>query len=177
MLPDTHLPASLSLGADPAPPLPSPGFAMASQPQPLRPAVPCASATGTGLVAGSPEKGLCPRGRGICWSGRRRGSPLQRCRAGAQVLFQAWCGHGAPLTRRFSRRQCSPQAACPAQTPGAAQASRACQAHPAAPTTWAAAPRAALRREDEPPGGAPALRQRGQCGGAPPAPFLHPPLT
>ncbi|KAM6133376.1 LOW QUALITY PROTEIN: 182 kDa tankyrase-1-binding protein [Phoenicopterus ruber ruber] len=50
-------------GADPAlhPPSPGPCFAMASQPQPLRPALPCASATaagGAGLAAGSPEKGL-----------------------------------------------------------------------------------------------------------------------
>ncbi|KAM6321865.1 182 kDa tankyrase-1-binding protein [Podargus strigoides] len=48
-------------GADPALPLPTPGVTMASQPQPLCPAVPCASPTGTGgagLVPGTPEKGV-----------------------------------------------------------------------------------------------------------------------
>ncbi|XP_054684966.1 182 kDa tankyrase-1-binding protein isoform X1 [Grus americana] len=47
-------------GADPVLRPLSPGFAMASQPQPLRPALPCASAAGAGgagLAAGSPEKG------------------------------------------------------------------------------------------------------------------------
>lgn len=95
-LPDTHLPPSLSPGADPAPRLPSPGFAMASQPQPLRPAVPCASATGTRLVAGSPETGLCPR---------REGGLLVRLALGKPPAeVPGWCPGSVP---GLARPRCS----------------------------------------------------------------------
>jgi len=182
----------LSAGADPAPCPPSPRFPMASQPQPLRPALPCA-AGGAGLEAGVPDKGLCRGGSeqgwgfaGLVCAGK---APLG-CQAGARDLSWACCaplafpgerrGRGAPPARRFSsprfsHRQRSPQAAGPAQTPGAAQAGGAHQALPAAACAGATAPPpgAALGREDEPPGRAPAL-QRGRLGGAPQAPLLHP---
>lgn len=178
-----------------------PSFAMASQPQPLHPALPCASATGAGgagLVAGSPEKGLSPRGREIgtggfaslvCAGKPALGMPGTGLRSVLSLMhpaglpWGAWRGCSALPTWPFSSpclscRQRSPQASCPAQTPGPAQASCACQALPAAPPTGAAAPSpgAALCREDEPPGRAPAL-QWGQWGGGPQAPLLHPQVT